>query len=624
MSSSLPVGELTVALTERAFPTITMWNRLEGRPRTPDFTGALRAEVRDALWMLCKQWQMGEFRGGDAGSPAFATVQLQATPLVEYQPGTHAVRPFEADIPIETKVEQLALPMVRSGRPIALDLRLAMGRQWLTLTKGIGSYRAAFIAAYPIREPDPAARADADVCAHPEEWQAFAAVAGRAMDGASLYAYLTADPAHHAYDGIVGVSGADQAALDDRAAVFVAWFRRQFAQPTADEDAWDPARWEYSFAAAAPAPGGGTGAGTGTELVYEADAYHQGRLDWYSLDLAQATSLPLPGPATGGTPAPVATAPAPTVATTIPVPVTFAGMPNTRWWAFEDHATDFGDVDAATTDLAKLLYLEFALVYSNDWFVIPQHIPSAAVALIDGLAVTDVFGRRYLVEQAGHTPADHGGRWRMFELGGDVPQAGLPLLPISAKVQDGPDLEEVWLVRDEVANMVWGVEKTVPTATNCPKAGQEAARELRDYLQTLVAPTPVPPAPVPSATATPPRYQVMTEVPENWIPFLPVHVPGSNRAIQLQRAALPRILEGDPLPPVKVQPKTALLRVGLDAVPPRAYFVHEEEVPRAGVQLTRRYQRTRWTDGKVYTWLRVVRRTGRGEGSSGLAFDQLM
>jgi hypothetical protein len=36
------------------------------------------------------------------------------------------------------------------------------------------------------------------------------------------------------------------------------------------------------------------------------------------------------------------------------------------------------------------------------------------------------------------------------------------------------------------------------------------------------------------------------------------------------------------------------------------------------------YQRTRWTDGQVYTWLRVRRQTGRGEGSSGLAFDQIV
>ena len=40
---------------EKLLPTITLWNRLEGQPRRTDFSRALRAEARDALWMLCKQ-----------------------------------------------------------------------------------------------------------------------------------------------------------------------------------------------------------------------------------------------------------------------------------------------------------------------------------------------------------------------------------------------------------------------------------------------------------------------------------------------------------------------------------------------------------------------------------------
>jgi hypothetical protein len=57
-------------------PAITTWNRLEGRPRREDFDRSLRAEIRDPLWMLCRQWQLGEFRGEDAGSAVTAKVQL--------------------------------------------------------------------------------------------------------------------------------------------------------------------------------------------------------------------------------------------------------------------------------------------------------------------------------------------------------------------------------------------------------------------------------------------------------------------------------------------------------------------------------------------------------------------
>jgi hypothetical protein len=47
-------------------------------------------------------------------------------------------------------------------------------------------------------------------------------------------------------------------------------------------------------------------------------------------------------------------------------------------------------------------------------------------------------------------------------------------------------------------------------------------------------------------------------------------------------------------------------------------------VPRAGTRITVAYNRTRWRDGRVAVWLSARRGSGRGEGSSGLAFDLLV
>jgi hypothetical protein len=58
--------------------------------------------------------------------------------------------------------------------------------------------------------------------------------------------------------------------------------------------------------------------------------------------------------------------------------------------------------------------------------------------------------------------------------------------------------------------------------------------------------------------------------------------------------------------------------------PAQQYVIHEEEVPRAGVQVSLAFKRTRWRDGRAWVWLGVRKRTGRGEGSSGLAFDQIL
>ena len=63
MAEAIQIKDITEAISARRFPSVTIWNRLEGRPRTAAFDRALRAEVRDALWFLSRQWQLGEFHG---------------------------------------------------------------------------------------------------------------------------------------------------------------------------------------------------------------------------------------------------------------------------------------------------------------------------------------------------------------------------------------------------------------------------------------------------------------------------------------------------------------------------------------------------------------------------------
>lgn len=612
MPSARPVADLKTALASREFPTITTWNRLEARPRSQTFDRALHAEVRDALWLLSKQWQMGEFRGSDAGSPVFAKLLLQTTRLTKYQAAGGAVESFEPAIPLETKVERRPAPMRRQQQMLALDVRLVMGRQWASLIASLPhDYRAAYITAYPIARPDPTARSSVDVCAHPEAWDTFQAFATRAIDGGTLYEFL-ADPSHTVDAGVAGIDPGDVPQLENRRQKFLAWTRRFLSQPEGADSAWVPERMEYQFATSAPLPGGG-------ERVYVADEYYSGRLDWYSLDLdAGRTALDaVPGSDATGLPPEKPF-------TTIPVPVSFSGMANTRWWTFEEKRTNFGDVDASTTDLAKLLFMEFALVYANDWFVVPSTLPVGMLATLRGLAVSNVFGERFWIEAAGKGVDKDWGRWSMFTINvRNAPDAAaadttLLLLPTIPKQLNSQPIEEVLLVRDEIANMVWGVERTVALPTGVSRMGSEVAAQALEYLTRLAGGS--------SSTvpmAAPVRYQVMNTVPEHWIPFIPVHVPNNNREVQLQRAAMPRVLPGVPIE--KVKPLTMLLREGLDDLNgSRPYFIHEEEVPRAGARLTQFYARTRWTSGRVFTWFRAQKQTGRGEAASGLGFDRLV
>jgi hypothetical protein len=300
-------------------------------------------------------------------------------------------------------------------------------------------------------------------------------------------------------------------------------------------------------------------------------------------------------------------------------------MPHTRWWTFEDSRTNFGDINPGTTDLAKLLLIEFGLVYANDWFLFPLTVPTGTITRVKGLAVTNVFGERTWIEAAGRGQDEAWQRWTMYTMavrGSEDVAADtrFVLLPTVPKIQESDPLEEVMLIRDEMANMVWGIETRVPMVDGRSKPGFEAATDQRVFYERLVNANPGPPPPDPAA---PIRYQVMSNnVPENWIPFIPVHVPDDNREIQLQRAALPRLIPRDPDPMEKIRPRTALLREGLEAGLP--YFVHEEEVPRAGIVVTQSFQRTRWLQGRVVVWLGVRKQTGRGEGASNLRFDQIV
>src|SRR5262249_22309466 len=175
-----------------------------------------------------------------------------------------------------------------------------------------------------------------------------------------------------------------------------------------------------------------------------------------------------------------------------------------------------------------------------------------------GLAVTKVFGERLWIEPAARARATGWQRWRLYA-------PNLLMLPTVPKVQSGPPLEEVALIRDEMANMVWGIESTVPLPTGEGRAGNGAAAETAGFWRRLRQGAPRGP---PLENDAKVRYQLMTTVPENWIPFIPVRVPGSTREIQLQRAAMPRIIESDTGPIARIEPRSSLLREGLDETDP--------------------------------------------------------
>ena len=90
---------------------------LETRTREGDVTDALRFRVFDPLWMLSRQWQLGEFRGNDAGTAMNVNCKVKSTPISKYSLGKDGFTArADADQPLEPfveRIERTITPLVR-------------------------------------------------------------------------------------------------------------------------------------------------------------------------------------------------------------------------------------------------------------------------------------------------------------------------------------------------------------------------------------------------------------------------------------------------------------------------------------------------------------------------------
>ena len=81
--------------------------RLEPSPRTTGIDEGLAAKVHDPLWLLGRQWQVGEFNGRDAGTPAVVQVAGNSAPVNAWRGAQQTEwTPFDgATVPLDALVE---------------------------------------------------------------------------------------------------------------------------------------------------------------------------------------------------------------------------------------------------------------------------------------------------------------------------------------------------------------------------------------------------------------------------------------------------------------------------------------------------------------------------------------
>jgi hypothetical protein len=529
---------------------MTVWatHRVEPVSRQGDPGKALAAIVADPLWMLARQRQYGELAGEDTGSPIRVDFRVVEHPIDGWSADGSTILPYDPS----SQVLEAVVAGEAATPSHSLRDRIDAGRR---IAASVGAaVNDALRTAYPLD-----ASGTSDVL--------FATAPDRFCDGLAV-ALALADAPEGDEAQVLGLSDGQWSEAGESLRAIEQWTSTTFGL---GPSTWEPRRLERRFDLS-----------SGGQLVLRAGEHTREVVDVPDLDITAAGAALGPN---GDTP----------LVRRIPTPIRFPGMPDDRYWAFEDARLSLARIDASTHDLSRLALVEFSTVYGNDWFLFPIPVTAGTIATVEDLVVVDTFGVQQLIQ-----PADLSS-WAMFTPRGPGTDGARLVVPATtAGALTGPVVEEVAFVRDENANLVWGLERIVTGELG------ETHDLVAEHMASLGTA-----APWPDDAEL--LYRLMTDVPAHWVPFLPAHDEGSLRAVVLVEAVLPRPDSAGQLQ--VVEPRSSVLQE-LRGTP-----VHEEEVPPDGVVVRRRWSLARSADGGRHVWAARSIQTGRGQGSSGLEFD---
>jgi len=579
--------------------------------RSPDIEDGLAARLADPLWMLARQWQLGEFRGDDAGSLISLNFQANAHMPTWWRPEPNTdqpnAQPWQGwtvdDGPLEATIDAEPDDGTASLR-LRIEGGVAARRALCAL--GLAQVAAQLPTAAPwaTKETSPSSQLEV-----PGPLDAL--VMASTADAAALDSFIApwanpSVPMPASAISQLGVAAGDVGTVAAALRTWQTWWRARSSGMAAgqqtgpvDPPAWDTSRLEYRGSLAfASAPG--------AQLYI--DRHPGGAVDWYSADI-------LAGPPSG-TPGAPPPPPKPVqaqqiCASSVPQPARLPGMPALRFWEYEDAEVDFGNIDADPADLARLLLVDYTTVYDHNWYYTPIRIPVGALVEVDG-ETTPVIAIDSFGIPLGLQPLAERANTRIFTPTGITDaQTGTPaepawstrwfwFAPRLAATLDSDPIERVALRRDEAANLGWAIIDT--TSDSYGRA-------------SLATPTPPPAAAsndaaAPGDTAAdPPVYTLESPLPDTWRALIPTPIGQGSTAYLL---VLEQPKPGDPSPdhPPRLLAATS-------------WAIHEEELGDAGLTLTRTRTLGRWYGGRVYTWTGRTAYPGGGEADSGLTWDYL-
>lgn len=644
-------------------------NRIETRTRQYDVTDALRFRVHDPLWMLARQWQMGEFRGNDAGTAMSVRCKVRYTPIEGYDLGKDGKRrlSLSKDEPIEPLVERIdreITPEVRvesavyfidllysladiGGVDVPKLVRSLVGNSKLALDgKGLSMARSSVgdpgVQAFTESKNTRLAKFKASCVGKVfDGYKLYLLMQRRTFQQSDLFPELGLKPSgSNMYRGTRSVALEQDAltkALGKVLNRYDTWFKERYLPNTQAESAWDTQSLSHHFKA------------WNAIGQYAAEDYAGGRVSWYSFDMEARKDRRIGRFENREI-------------DVLPTLATYPGAPNKRLWQFEDRKVFMGNSTGLQAK-GNIAFLQYATMYANDWMLFPLQTEFGQFLEVYGITVYDSFGIPVTIkEQAGskdEKPATFGQKWQMFTnapVRQESPDAksapGLLFPPTFARTLEGAPIEEVSFLRDEMANMLWGVETRLDDgcgssldasllASDVSQYVEESYQEEVEKAQLSVSLGKKKETVVESTRKADVKYTLMTNVPFNWIPFIPQHIKTpeeqklyegllGGREVIFRRGKIPCYVVGPnrlggyyPVRPMSSILKVNSCKASDGTAGEEPLFIEEEQVQGVGTLIVKNCQRSRWIGGKTYTWMGYSKQIKHTQGVSGLEFDTL-
>lgn len=641
-----------------------VFTRLEPKTHTKDYQKALSFESFDPYWSLARQWQFGRFDGNDCGTPVSVKIKTVRKKInrvcLKNENGNLEKIIYSAESPLEYEVEKMDAEItpyicVQSAMQFKKRLRrkfdsaaFSMIHEWLMrefCCEGFYTYKRENFnnSIETLKLKNNMALKDFS-----------AAYSKRSFDGYKLYlmvAFNKFEVEKKIKDNFPAFATKLMSLLQE----YVSWFGAKYYHHKNTDSCWSNQKLGYQV----EIHQGST--------KYDAEDYDNGRLSWYSFDNKNLNFVKRNNNTVKRESSGFGTIPAEgnilsyisggsnissdaiieknfpkdeieKLFTYIPVPANFAGASSQRLWEFENTKVNMvADNEQDFSMLATAAIMQYISMYSNDWMIVPLETETGVVLDVEGVVIKDSFGELlYMEEDAedvdGNNDSDEfTDRWNLFGTASTQAFAkdnfttarGLLFPPVVEKTEESSPIEEVQFLRDEMANMVWGVE----TKINDGCGGTMDGKTLSDAVFRDVDEKNSPDAETLSKGSAAKNIEaeysllIQNRVPLNWIPFLPEQLDDFHN-IHFRRGRMPLFYNKEFLP---VRPSTKLLAAERDRnghVKP--FYIDENQISGYGTKLVKTAQRTRWFLGKTFNWIGNRTIISEYQANSGLLFDELI